>query len=222
MMKQEVRKSRPDSLRTLFKIHKSVLKDYKKSRFIKFIIIVISLSLSFIINVKSDNVYDVISDFSKLILPYYSISIGFTITSATFLVNSINKDKHLNINGKIKDKNSKEVYKQNLLKIKSVYIKAVSTIIFYVFYALMVLILLFTQILLGKYISIPGSIVFYVNILGVAVIFFLILYSFLLFILIVHTVYLFCITYIDHTIGIQIKEIDFLEDEKSIKNKTKQ
>ena len=56
------------------------------------ITILLSIIISLILNCSSDNIYNSVADFNKLILPYYSISIGFTITSATFLINSMTKE----------------------------------------------------------------------------------------------------------------------------------
>lgn len=215
MKKQEVRKNRPDSLRTLYNIHRSVLKDFNRAKLFQILIVVFSVIFSIFINIYSSNIYQVISGFNKLIIPYYSISIGFTITSTTFLVNSLNKDKHLNQKYDFNNDDSRKAYKNKLIKLKSLYIRAISTIIFYVFYALLILVILYTQILFGRYIIIPEPYSFYINTIGIAFLFFMILYSLLLFILIIQTVYLFCITYIDHTIDLQINELEQINNEET-------
>lgn len=148
-------------------------------------------------NCSSDNIYNSVADFNKLILPYYSISIGFTITSATFLINSMTKEKYIDID---KETNNEQLTKRKLTVLKSKYIRVMSLVTFYVLYSLTLLIILFMQILIGKYIIINQKISLLVNIPLVCVQFFLIFYSFVIFFLIVYSVYLFSITYINQTI----------------------
>ncbi len=200
--KKRIRKNSPESLRTLFLIHRSIISDFKYYKLIIVSIIIISLLITIIINNKSNNIYLTVSDFNRLILPYFSISIGFTITSATFLINSIGKDNNLKNNKKDFSKvNKATIYREigKLEKIQSTYIRAVSMIIFYVIYALMLLVTLFLQILLGEYIFISGVYLTMFNYTFIFLHFFLVFYSFLLFYLIINTVYLYCITYISHT-----------------------
>jgi len=149
------------------------------------------------LNCSSDNIYNSVADFNKLILPYYSISIGFTITSATFLINSMTKEKYIDID---KETNNEQLTKRKLTVLKSKYIRVMSLVTFYVLYSLTLLIILFMQILIGKYIIINQKISLLVNIPLVCVQFFLIFYSFVIFFLIVYSVYLFSITYINQTI----------------------
>lgn len=148
-------------------------------------------------NCSSDNIYNSVADFNKLILPYYSISIGFTITSATFLINSMTKEKYIDID---KETNNEQLTKRKLTVLKSKYIRVMSLVTFYVLYSLTLLIILFMQILIGKYIIINQKISLLVNIPLVCVQFFLIFYSFVIFFIIVYSVYLFSITYINQTI----------------------
>lgn len=208
--KIRMRKNSPESLRTLFLIHKSIIRDFKYYKIIILVIIIISLLITLIINYKSDNIYLTVSEFNRLILPYFSISIGFTITSATFLINSIGKDNNLKVNikesQKVKRVNiDKEIRK--LKKIQSTYIRAVSMIIFYVIYALILLVTLFLQILLGEYNFIYGVYLVIFNYVIIFLHFSLVFYSFLLFFLIIKTVYLYCITYISHTFNDAINNI---------------
>ncbi|AKC76791.1 hypothetical protein ShL2_01935 [Staphylococcus haemolyticus] len=130
------------------------------------------------LNCSSDNIYNSVADFNKLILPYYSISIGFTITSATFLINSMTKEKYIDID---KETNNEQLTKRKLTVLKSKYIRVMSLVTFYVLYSLTLLIILFMQILIGKYIIINQKISLLVNIPLVCVQFFLIFYSFVIF-----------------------------------------
>lgn len=191
------KKNSVNSLLTLFRIHKSVLIDYRHYKKLLCAIILFSIIISLILNLSSDNVYNSVADFNKLILPYYSISIGFTITSATFLINSMTKEKYIDIG---KRNYSKDLIQRKLTELKGKYFRVMSLVTFYVLYALTLLIILFMQILIGKYIIINQQISLFVNILYVWVQFFLVFYSFIIFFLIVYSVYLFSITYINQTI----------------------
>ncbi|OAN98345.1 hypothetical protein A3836_11100 [Staphylococcus hominis] len=195
--KKKKRKNSVNSLLTLFTNHKSVLKDYRHYKKLLCITILLSIIISLILNCSSDNIYNSVADFNKLILPYYSISIGFTITSATFLINSMTKEKYIDID---KETNNEQLTKRKLTVLKSKYIRVMSLVTFYVLYSLTLLIILFMQILIGKYIIINQKISLLVNIPLVCVQFFLIFYSFVIFFLIVYSVYLFSITYINQTI----------------------
>ena len=195
--KKKKRKNSVNSLLTLFRNHKSVLKDYRHYKKLLCITILLSIIISLILNCSSDNIYNSVADFNKLILPYYSISIGFTITSATFLINSMTKEKYIDID---KETNNEQLTKRKLTVLKSKYIRVMSLVTFYVLYSLTLLIILFMQILIGKYIIINQKISLLVNIPLVCVQFFLIFYSFVIFFLIVYSVYLFSITYINQTI----------------------
>uniref|UniRef100_UPI001C5CB424 hypothetical protein n=1 Tax=Staphylococcus haemolyticus TaxID=1283 RepID=UPI001C5CB424 len=157
----------------------------------------LSIIISLILNCSSDNIYNLVADFNKLILPYYSISIGFTITSATFLINSMTKEKYIDIDI---ETNNEQLTKRKLTVLKSKYIRVMSLVTFYVLYSLTLLIILFMQILIGKYIIINQNISLLVNIPLVCVQFFLIFYSFVIFLIIGYSVYLFSITYINQTI----------------------
>ncbi|CAC7166500.1 Uncharacterised protein [Staphylococcus aureus] len=191
------KKNSVNSLLTLFRIHKSVLKDYRHYKKLLCATILLSIIISLILNCSSDNIYNSVADFNKLILPYYSISIGFTISSATFLINSMTKEKYIDIG---KGTNSNELIQRKLTELKSKYIRVMSLVTFYVLYSLLLLIILFMQILIGKYIIINQYISLFVNILYVGAQFFLIFYSFVIFFLIVYSVYLFSITYINQII----------------------
>ena len=195
--KKKKRKNSVNSLLTLFRNHKSVLKDYRHYKKLLCITILLSIIISLILNCSSDNIYNSVADFNKLILPYYSISIGFTFTSATFLINSMTKEKYIDID---KETNNEQLTKRKLTVLKSKYIRVMSLVTFYVLYSLTLLIILFMQILIGKYIIINQKISLLVNIPLVCVQFFLIFYSFVIFFLIVYSVYLFSITYINQTI----------------------
>lgn len=196
-VEKKKRKNSVNSLLTLFRNHKSVLKDYRHYKKLLCITILLSIIISLILNCSSDNIYNSVADFNKLILPYYSISIGFTITSATFLINSMTKEKYIDID---KETNNEQLTKRKLTVLKSKYIRVMSLVTFYVLYSLTLLIILFMQILIGKYIIINQKISLLVNIPLVCVQFFLIFYSFVIFFLIVYSVYLFSITYINQTI----------------------
>ena len=82
-------------------------------------------------NCSSDNIYNSVADFNKLILPYYSISIGFTITSATFLINSMTKEKYIDID---KETNNEQLTKRKLTVLKSKYIRVMSLVTFYIIF----------------------------------------------------------------------------------------
>ncbi len=172
------KKNSVNSLLTLFRIHKSVLKDYRHYKKLLCATILLSIIISLILNCSSDNIYNSVADFNKLILPYYSISIGFTISSATFLINSMTKEKYIDIG---KGTNSNELIQRKLTELKSKYIRVMSLVTFYVLYSLLLLIILFMQILIGKYIIINQYISLFVNILYVGAQFFLIFYSFVIF-----------------------------------------
>ena len=148
--KKKKRKNSVNSLLTLFRNHKSVLKDYRHYKKLLCITILLSIIISLILNCSSDNIYNSVADFNKLILPYYSISIGFTITSATFLINSMTKEKYIDID---KETNNEQLTKRKLTVLKSKYIRVMSLVTFYVLYSLTLLIILFMQILIGKYIK---------------------------------------------------------------------
>lgn len=191
------KKNSVNSLLTLFRIHKSVLIDYRHYKKLLCVTILFSIIISLILNLSSDNVYNSVADFNRLILPYYSISIGFTITSATFLINSMTKEKYIDIG---KGNYNEHLVQGKLKELKGKYFRVMSLVTFYVLYALTLLIILFMQILIGKYIIINHKISLFVNILYVWGQFFLVFYSFIIFFLIVYSVYLFGLTYINQTI----------------------
>ncbi|WP_141686085.1 hypothetical protein [Staphylococcus haemolyticus] len=107
------------------------------------------------------------------------------------------KEKYIDID---KETNNEQLTKRKLTVLKSKYIRVMSLVTFYVLYSLTLLIILFMQILIGKYIIINQKISLLVNIPLVCVQFFLIFYSFVIFFIIVYSVYLFSITYINQTI----------------------
>ena len=206
--RKKIRRNNPASLKTVFKIHLKILRDYRYYKFLLFVDFIVSLVISIIIVFNSTNIYTTIAEFGKLILPFYAISIGFTITSATFLINSINKERYMNnIDNNYENKKNLKELQIKLNDVKKKYTRVISLVIFYVIYALLLLLILFLQILIAKYIIIELVFLKIINFLSIFLYFFLIFYSFILFFLIVYSFYLFSLTYIT-------SEIDEISDKK--------
>lgn len=203
--KEKVKNNSPESIKTVAKIHWSVVKNIKHYKLVLLLLFLSSIAITVLLLMGLENFKLTVTNFIKVLLPYYSITIGFTITTTTFLVNSIKNE-----NGLAKSKK----YITNLIKLKNNYINSISLIIFYVFYSTFLLIVLFTYVLLSNVDVISGHLLVVFKIVVVPLITFLILYSFFLFTIITKVVYLYSISYIDNSIEPEINKLQDLKDEQ--------
>lgn len=203
--KKRVKNHNPESIKTVAKIHWSVIKDIKHYKLVFLLLFLASIAITVLLLTGLENFSSTITNFIKVLLPYYSITIGFTITTTTFLVNSIKNE-----NGLAKSKKNIT----NLIKLKNNYINSISLIIFYVFYSTFLLIVLFTYVLLSNVNIISEHMLIVFKIVVVPLITFLILYSFFLFTVITKVVYLYSISYIDNSIEPEINKLQNSKDEK--------